>query len=362
MFGLLRRLSAVDVDAASAVRVIGFFDTLLEQRADIDLIMRQTATLAECPVGVRNADGQFCQRLEPGGEPRFGGPPPAAQRYRFPSGDEVWLERAGDEHPLDDLVLERFAIAATVALGRGDRDVDALDQSALLQLAVNASTPDSARRRVLERLGLRPAATVHLLALAGPAERLDELSGRLSGKHRAQVGGIRLLLATQPPPDMITVPAGCRIGIAAPQPAADLPQAWQQARTALRFTLPSAHPAPPYPPYHPPVVLFDSLGSFGPLAEALTADQISRLPDVIVLDTLAQLPGGEEMLQTLEAVAATDSLRRAAAVLHMHHNSVAHRVTRAEQALGFSVADLYARPRLNLAIALRRIRESAELF
>lgn len=362
MFGLLRRLSALDADAASAVRVIGFFDALVEQGAAIDLILRQTAALTECPVGVRSSGSQLSERLEPGGEMRFGGPPASAHRYQLPSGDEVWLERDGAEHPLDDLVLERFALAAAVAFGRGQQDLSALDQSALLQLAVSASTPDSARRRMLERLGIRAAATVHVLAMAGPADQFDELGRRLPGKHRARVGPIGLLLAVQKPQDALAVPVGSRVGIAPPHLATELPEAWRQACTALRFTAASTHPAPPYPTYEPPVVRFDDLGSFGPIAEALTADQISALPDVIALDKLAELPGGEEMLHTLEAVAATDSLRRAAAILHMHHNSVAHRVARAEQVLGFSVADLYARPRLMLAIGLRRIKESAALF
>ena len=60
-----------------------------------------------------------------------------------PSGLLIAAElRRGTAHPLDDLVLEQFALAAAVALGQ---DLDALDQSALLQLAVNASTPDPAR-------------------------------------------------------------------------------------------------------------------------------------------------------------------------------------------------------------------------
>jgi hypothetical protein len=362
MFGLLRRLSALDADAASAVRVIGFFDALVEQGANIDMILHQTAALAECPVGVRSSSGQLCERLEPGGEMRFGGPLAAARRYQLPSGDEVWLERDGAEHPLDDLVLERFALAAAVALGRGHQDLDLLDQSALLQLAVNPTAPDSARRRVLERLGIRATATVHVLALAGAADRLDELGARLPGKHRARIGTLVILLAAQPLQETMAVPVGCRVGIAAPHLAAELPAAWRQACTALRFTLPSRHPAPPYPPYEPPLVRFDDLGSFGAIAESLTAEQIAGLPDVIALDKLAEQPGGEEMLHTLEAVAATDSLRRAAVLLHMHHNSVAHRVARAEQVLGFSIADLYARPRLMLAIALRRVKDSAVLF
>jgi hypothetical protein len=362
MFGLLRRLSATDADAASAVRVIGFFDTLVEQGADIDMILQQTAALAECPVGVRTSTGRICERVEPGGTVSFGGPPAAARTYNLPSGDVVWLNRADAEHPLDDLVLERFALAAAVALSRGQQELGHLDQPALLQLALSPTTPDSVRQRVLARLGIGPTTTVHVVAMAGLTQRLDELCRCLPGKYRAPVGTIEVLLAAHQPDGPITVPVGCRLGMAPPHPAAELLVAWHQACTALRFTLPSRHPTPPYPPYEPPFVQYADLGSAGLLAEALCAEQIGQLRDVIMLDQVAQLPGGEEILHTLEAVAATDSLRRAAAILHMHHNSVAHRLTRAEQVLGYSVADLYGRPRLMLAITLRRIRDSASLF
>ena len=362
MFGLLQRLSALDADAASALRVIGFFDALVEHGASIDVILRQTAMLAECPVGVRPADGQFSQRVEPGGVVHSGAPLVGSRLYRLPSGDEVWLERAGVSHPLDDLLIERFGIAAMVALGRTHRDIGDLDQVALLQRAISTATSDSERRRVLERLGMRATSTVHVLAMSGPVERLDEIVRGLPGGHRARAGAIEILVAVQPLQDKTAVPVGCRIGVAAPHLASELPEGWREARTALRFALPSRQPTPPYPPHEPPVIQFEALGGFAAIAEALTAEQINRIPDVIALDRLAELTGGEEMIRTLTAVAATDSLRRAAAIPHMHHNSVAHRVVRAEQFLGYSIADYDARPKLMLALTLRQIRESASLF
>jgi hypothetical protein len=362
MLGLLRRLSAVDADAASAVMVIGFFDALVEQDASIDVILRETAALAECPVGVRTANGRLSERLEPGGATHFGAPLADSRRYRLPSGDEVWLERDGTEHPLDELVTERFALAVAFALGREHRDLTELDQSALLQLAISSAASDSERRRVLERLGVKVTSTVHVLAVAGAAARLDEIDRCLTGKYRTRVGAIEVRLASQPLQDTMAIPVGCRVGVASPHLAADLPQAWREARTALRFTLPSKHPARPCPPFEPAIVRFDALGAFGTIAEALTADQISQTPDVIALDKLAERADGGEMLRILEAVAATDSVRRAALVLHMNHNSVGRRVARAEQILGYPIADLYARPKLMLALALRRIRESAALF
>jgi hypothetical protein len=362
VFGLLQRLSALDADAASGLRVIGFFDTLVEHGASIDAVLRQTAVLAECPVGVRTADGLLSKRVEAGGSVHPARPRAGARVHCLPSGDQIWLERAGTPHPLDELVLERFGIAATVALGRGHRDIGDLDQAALLLLAIGTKAPESERRRALERLGLRASSTIYMMALSGPPGLLCEVGRTVPGRLRARAGPLEVLVAAEPPDDITAVPVGGRIGIASAHVAADLPQAWREARTALRFAAASRRPTPPYPPHEPPIVRFDTLGGFAAVAEALTAEQINRVPDVIALDRLAELTGGEEMIRTLSAVAATDSLRRAAVILHMHHNSVAHRVARAEQFLGYPVADYYGRPKLMLALALRQIRESAALL
>jgi hypothetical protein len=359
VFGLLQRLSALDADAASGLRVIGFLDALVEHGAGIDAVLRQTAVLTECPVGVRTADGLLSKRVEAGGSVQAGRPRAGARRHCLPSGDQIWLEREGSPHPLDELVLERFGIAASVALGRGQRDVGDLDQAALLQLAIGTKSPESERRRALERLGLRATSTVHVIALSGPPELLCEVGRAVPGRLRARAGSLEVLVAAEPPDDVTAVPVGVRVGIACPHVAADLPQAWREARTALRFASASRRSVPPYPPHEPPIVRFDTLGGFAAIAEALSAEQINCVPDVIALDRLAELTGGEEMIRTLTAVAATDSLRRAAVILHMHHNSVAHRVTRAEQFLGYPVADYYGRPKLMLALMLRQIRDSA---
>src|ERR1700761_7096679 len=182
MYGLLMRLSALDADAASAVRVIGFFDALVEARAGIGVILRQTAMLAECPVGARTADGRVSDRIEPGGATaRYGEPPAGARTYQLPSGGEGWLGAGGPPHPLDDLLIERFALAAGLALGPGRRQVEEMDQAALLRLAVSSAAAEPERLRAVDRLGLSPASTVHVTAVTGPPTALDEICCALSG-------------------------------------------------------------------------------------------------------------------------------------------------------------------------------------
>jgi PucR C-terminal helix-turn-helix domain len=361
MFGLLLRLSSLDADAASAVRVIGFYDALSERGADIKMIMRQTAMLAECSVGVRTADAHLSERVEPSGVAHSGGPPPGSRVHRTPSGDEVWLERDGDSHPLDDLLVERFALAVAVVLSHRPQEIDHLDRSALIQVAISAGASNSERRRALDRLGIRAKSVLHVLAVAGAPERLDEFCYGLPESCIAQVGASRVVLTPQLATESMGIPVGCRVGVARPHLAEELRQAWREACTALRFSLPSKHSEPPYTQHEGAIVRFEDLGGFAVVAEAVTAVQISQVADVIALNCLAEHVGGEEMIRTLEAVAATDSLRGAAAILHMHHNTVAHRVARAEQVLSYSVTDLYGRPRLMLALMLQRIGASPEL-
>jgi hypothetical protein len=126
------------------------------------------------------------------------------------------------------------------------------------------------------------------------------------------------------------------------------PQSWQAARTAVRFTTPGVIDA----------VHWDDLGALGPMAQRIQPDEIDEIPDVRALDRLAAEPGGRDTLDVLTAVIATDSVRKAAALVHRHHSSMAGRLARAEATLGFDVNSPTGRFRLMLALGLRRLRDS----
>ena len=119
MKGLLLRLSALDADAAAAVRVIAHFEALLGSGVlDAAALVRSTAGLAECPAGWRPADGETL-RFGPDGIPAAGEPPFFSGELDLGPAGRVWLERPGRAGPLDDLVLEWMAIAARVLDGGG---------------------------------------------------------------------------------------------------------------------------------------------------------------------------------------------------------------------------------------------------
>ena len=139
MSGLLLRLSAFhEADAENAVRLIGFFDALVEQQVGLEELLRNAAVVAECAVGVQDLDGEFAVRATPQGRSDAERAGPGATVRKVGPGHQVWIERGPDQAlPLDELLLERLAIAAIVTLGRGDAPSPLLGDPALLELAVS---------------------------------------------------------------------------------------------------------------------------------------------------------------------------------------------------------------------------------
>jgi hypothetical protein len=94
------------------------------------------------------------------------------------------------------------------------------------------------------------------------------------------------------------------------------------------------------------------------LASLRHAD-IAEVADVVALDRIAEEPGGQDTIDVLVAFCATDSVRKAAAVVFRHHSTVAARLAAAEARLGFSLNGTEGRRRLDLALVLRHLRETA---
>ncbi|GAA1660311.1 helix-turn-helix domain-containing protein [Fodinicola feengrottensis] len=356
MEGLILRLSALDADAENALRVIGFFDQMITGPTDVDTLVRNAARLAECPAGVR-VDGGLFVRADPSGRLSTAGKVPAsAIRRKFAGGMTIWLERASDPLPLDAMVLERFAITAAALLDHSRVPAPELGDPALVELALSDSAGIAERSRALQLLGLAPTTPVFVLAVrssttSGFDEVVAALGGRPAGVRTADLGQQRAALVSWLFPDTephIRPPAGTIVGIAERTPAIEAPRAWRSARTAVRLGTAVQ-----------PVVRAAELGGFALLAERLTAADIATVADVTALDQLARGASGAETLDILIAVEATDSVRKAAAAVFRHHSTVAARLALAESVLGFRVDTPAGRARLQLALVLRRIRDTA---
>ncbi|GGU27885.1 helix-turn-helix domain-containing protein [Lentzea flava] len=329
MRGLLLRLSALDADAENAVRVIGFFDRLITERAGLDTLVRSTAELAGCPVGL-SAPGQGLALRADSGAAVTAGPVPRRAAVRsLEGGVEVWVAREGTPAPLDDMLLERFAIAAAVLLDHSSVPLPELGDPALVELVLSHGVGTAERSRALHLLGIAATSPLRVLATTG------EIEGR-----SALLGTVRAVLVTEVPE------AEGRLGIGPVVPAIDAAKSWQAARTALRYTSDSH-----------PVEWWERLGGLALIAEQLDPSDIAALPDVRVLDRLAAEP---DMITALDALAATGSVRKAATAVHRHHSTMTARLARAESMLGFELDSASGRFRLHLALMLRRLRDNAE--
>jgi sugar diacid utilization regulator len=198
-------------------------------------------------------------------------------------------------------------------------------------------------------MGLDPAAPAHVLAVGSDSDSVRETVERVSGAHVALLGRVHAVLVPHPPP---TLPTGVRVGVGPALPGLQAPESWQQARTALRF----ARMSPP----GPQVVHAGELGSLAAIAAAMRSETIAGIPDVTALDTLAAKPHGAATLEVLVALSMTSSVRKAAAAVHRHPSTIAGRLTRAESHLGFSCTTPAGRLRLELALLLRHLRDTAE--
>ncbi len=333
MKGLLLRLSGLDADAESAVRVIGFFDALMTSKADLNTLLRNTAALAECPVGIDAAGRGLILRADPSGTIDVHEPPPRAQ-IRAAGDASFWLARPAGTVAFDEMVLERLALSGSILLDRTMNTLPALGDSALIELVVSASAGIAERSRALHLLGVGPTAPLRVAVSTRPPS-----GPALSAQIGDQV--VTLLPANTPP-----IPLdGERFGIGPALPAIQATDSWRDARTALRLSTPEH-----------PVVHADDLGGLLILAERLRPQDIAGSPDVAALDRIAAEPGGPDLLTILHALCTTDSIRKAATLVHRHHSTVAYRLEQAESILGFPLDNPHNRFRLRLALIMRMLR------
>ncbi|MGN9791778.1 PucR family transcriptional regulator [Streptomyces sp. OZ13] len=414
MKGLLLRLSALDADAATAVRVIAHFEALLGGGLDPASLARSTAGLAGCPAGLELPDGRSA-RSGPDGVALRGVPEHVSGRVGLEPAGGVWLERPGAPGPFDELVLEWMAITARVLAGRPwqSRVPQAADP-ALVELVLSGREDAPDRVRALRLLGLAPEAPLRVIAVAGRAgtdvgmEAVALLGrGGLRGTVRvARAGPLGAVLVQRPEGAGRTGDAaggsqdggaigvnspggpastacelrsalhervrergtahgtaqGIRVGVGGGADPLDARTSWAQARSALRFAVPGSP--------REAVVDHDELGPVALLAD-IPVERLRAQEDVRRLGRLARGERGErgeraghggELLAALAAFCRTGSLRQAAGELHLHHSSVAARLAHVEKELGWRLRDPQDRFRAQLALYALRLADGGQGF
>ncbi|MFD8088100.1 PucR family transcriptional regulator [Kitasatospora sp. NPDC059722] len=341
MEALAVRMSQLGSDVEAAVRVVMFYDTLMRRRVDLPALARASANLAECPAGIRLTGTGRTIRMTPDGREAPG--PPAVTTSAPITLDEeeigtVWLERPTPAGLLDELLLDRLAIAVATAVERYGPARTTMADPALVELVIGADTDEAARARALRLLGFAADLPVRAVAVRTP-HPLDRIGTLLCPDRpvkAAQLADAGVVLATTV--DASRLPPDVRAGIG----AAGIPaRSWREARTALRFTT-----------ARQPVVHHADLGAVALLAH-LPEDAVRADPDVAAIARIAACD--PDALDTLDAYCTTGSLRRAAAVLHLHHTSVARRLDQLGKALGLELTEPAGLLRAGLALTAWRL-------
>ncbi|MDV3128453.1 helix-turn-helix domain-containing protein [Mycobacterium sp. 21AC1] len=342
MQGLLLRLSETDA-AASAMRVIAFYDMLLERRASPRALVQATAGLAQCVAGWRNSNGVVVRLAPSSAESRqLKGPPTPSAELEVADHGVVWLERQGGPEPFDELVLERLALVAGALSTTPIRREDARVQADDTRLLLDPTRSDDAQTATARALGLRVGRPVVLVALRHSTKRDPSVWARDVAEQcwqadRVQVtseDGLAAVLIQQVVPyatieDTLAehiagkesesgLESGLVAGVGTPQPVTQAHQSWNEAKVALRFAGATRTDV---------VASHLRLGSLTLLAHI----PMSVLSDDRGVQAVAQLrakPGGADQLRVLQAFCRTGSLRQASAELFLHHSTVASHLTR----------------------------------
>ncbi|RCG28297.1 PucR family transcriptional regulator [Sphaerisporangium album] len=375
---LLGRLTALDPIASEGVKIITYFDALVQRQAGLEALIRGAAILAGSPAGFV-AGGRRMRVTSAGARTREPVPSDFAGRPSHAVGAEglVWLEREDETHANDEMILERAAIALGVTL---DRLNGVATTSQAVETLLDPSSGADARKLAAVHLRLR--ATHEYRVLATPAGRpLDPGShapatrplapgGRMPVARSVAADGPHALLDTTVgilrativdadapantgtaaraaiPPGIVTTSdvasgadAGDRLGIGEARVPALLHESWAHAVIALRLTNARW-----------PAIRADDLGVLADIARLADAADLAGLADVKAVGSV--VASSRHAHELLESIAVTGSLRSAAADAGLHHSTVQAKAAEFSAALGYDLRTPAGRVRLTLALTL----------
>ncbi|MCD2107163.1 helix-turn-helix domain-containing protein [Rhodococcus erythropolis] len=348
MQGLMYRLAELDADSAGLVRVIDYFDALVRHGSDTASLLRASAQLADCVVGIEIVEHgrskKNLRRCDPRGqwspEPQF--PPSMARDITVD--DEVlgrvWIERPGAHLPLDEMLVDRMALTAAIILQPRRLPTEAEHTRNLLfpmdELAVLTSCAG---------LGIEPHTPVRVVATKAVSDTADGTAhlvisqdctpGKAAG---IEADGEYLNLVAgsfAPTPELseAALSSSIRAGISLAASASEVNTILSTARFARAQASATT-----------PIVNAEDLGALNLLAPGSHIDH-SRIPDLVLAKEIGNTKQGLELLETLRAYLQSGTLRAAADAMHLHHSSVAHRLSKLSQHVGFHVDTIENRAR-----------------
>jgi hypothetical protein len=322
---LVGRLKALDAEATETLKVIAYFDALVDGHASSEMLVRGAAMLSGCAAGF--VHGGTSIRVD-ASSARSHGEPGEWSSHPFGRGGIAWIERSGPPHANDEMILERVAIALDIAL---DRSSPATATRRALADLIDGEATAERRLDAIERLHLLPTGSYRVAATPAGSRTVE---GTVVD---TPVGPVQAVL--RPADDVAST--GRRMGVGLATAPTALDRSWASALIALRLTSERT-----------PWLLADDLGTLLLLAD-LDPGEHQHAPDLASLDELAA--AHPRALGMLESIAASDSLRAVAVEVGLHHSTVQSRAAEYSRQLGFDVRTPAGRTRLTLALALHRL-------
>lgn len=316
---LVGRLTALDPAASESLKVVAYFDALVTAGVGVDGLLRATAALSGTVAGAERRGRT--RRFDPTGKRLDDEGAHVRAPERTGPGFSVWLEREGEPHANDAMVVERLALSVELFDARGG-------PASGLDIALDASRSLDDRTEALARLRVNVDTRVRIVA--SPVD--DPAPGAPSTVVPTRYGLLRATLDTSGS----VAPTG-RGGLGAWVRADHAPDSWEGAVVAYRIG-----------DRADPVVDADTLGAMVLLARA--HDPEHPHPDVLAIDRLDPLEAS--IVRTLIE---TDSIRSAAARLGMHHSTVQARHEALTRELGYDPRTPQGRMRYVAALILWRL-------
>lgn len=320
MQDLLGRLTALDPDASETLKVVSYFDALVARSVGAESMLRGAAMLSGVTAGHR--DGRQIVRVRADGVRIDPGEISDAWPMRESGPDAVaWIERDGDPHTNDAMILERLALALGIIRARRT-----IGQESAVEFAISAFAGAEERAGAVARLRLADRPLLVVASPPDPAPEPPHPSAVVATRH----GLTRATIVPAGSDARSAWPEGAdvRLGVGV---AGALPASWSSALIAARLTGDAE-----------PVVRAADLGAALIVAQA--ADEGPQHPDAAALGAL-----DPRSLELLDAVASEQSVRAAAARLGRHHSSVQERLTALVEVLGYDPRTSRGRTRYALA-------------
>ncbi|MBF6207451.1 hypothetical protein IU483_25685 [Streptomyces gardneri] len=291
------------------MELVKYFDSLLDRGVTLDSVLRRAAARR---VRRRTEDDRRARGpvRRPRRLPLSRDAAPASMTRRLDAGGTVWPARGiRDSSELDELILDRLNVVATIVLRSMGSGESALSEAALIEVATSSTADQADRARALRALGYSAMSHLRVLTATGSDADVHTLVAQLRAAdrrvHATEIGSVWALLVDGDVPEAMGVPVGARLAVGPEVPGISAPRSWQQACVAIQFALPSTHASGPYPPEEAVGGDSSRIGCIELLAHHIPADAIAQAEEVIALNQLAQEFSGSDMIRTLQAVAAT---------------------------------------------------------